>query len=80
MKKLFKEDDWMFKYVPDWFATAEMLEKCQDEELEAYKDRKAQKAKTERTAFCLWHGSQIVSLTGVLMKTQKKVLERLWGL
>ena len=33
------------KFVPDWFVTAEMLEKCQDEEwLEAYKQRKAQKA------------------------------------
>ena len=41
-----QENNDMIKYVPDWFVTHEMLEKCQDEEcIESYKQRKDQKAK-----------------------------------
>ena len=32
VKQAVKEDNDTFKYVPDWFVTAEMVEKCRDEE------------------------------------------------
>ena len=40
-----RADASLLKYVADWFVTAEMVKKCQDEEwLRSYKQGKAQKA------------------------------------
>ena len=68
MCKSVVQENNMIKYVSDWFVTAEMLEKCKDEEwLRSYKHCKAQKVKKSS---CLWHGIQVVSLTGTSLKTK----------
>ena len=71
----------MFKYVPDWFVTAEMPEKCQDEEwVEAYKQRKAQKANIKEELLPVaWHPDRVIK-TGALMKTRRKYLKSCGGL
>ena len=51
------------KYVPDWFITAEMLEKCQDKEeewFEGFKRRKAQRLKIKEELLPVtWHPDRV---------------------
>ena len=50
-EQAFKEDDRLF--IPDWFITAEMVEKYKGEEerFKAYKQRKAQKQKSKKNCY-----------------------------
>ena len=51
------EDHSLIKHLTDWFVTAEMLEKCEDEEwLEGFRWHKAQKAKIKKELLpVVWH-------------------------
>ena len=68
----------MIKYVPDWFVTAEMLEKCKDGEwVEKYKDRKDEKAMIKEELLPVaWHPDRVFDLS--FDEDEKEVPEMLW--
>ena len=71
-------DSDLVKFVPDWFVTAGMLEKCKDDRwLEAYKQRKAEKAKIKEELLPVaWHPDRVIDWC--FSEDEKEVLEKLW--
>ena len=61
--KALQEDPDIFKYAPDWFVTAGMLEDCDEGEwLEAFRQRKVQKAKFEEELLSIaWYPSRVIN-------------------
>ena len=72
-----KKYAWLFQFVPDCFISAEMLEKFQDDGwLEAYKHRKAQKAKIKEEVLPVAYHPDCV-IDWCFDQEEKKALEKL---
>ena len=77
-----KEETWLFVFIPDWFVTAGMHEKCKDDKqleecLRSYKHCKVQKAmiKEELLTIAL-HSDRARDFS--FSENKKKVLEYLY--
>ena len=79
-EKAFKENDRLFKYVPDWLLQLRWLKTLRKKNLLDYKRIiKLRKLRSKRNSH-LSHDIQTVSLSGALIKTRKKLLKSCGGL
>ena len=60
----------MLEYIPDWFATAKILEDFQCKVITAYKQSKTQKTRIKKELWVIaWYPNRV---TGVSQKMKKR--------